>query len=142
MRFRILVTVWGILLAAPAFSQDRAEVLANIPFPFRVGATSFAAGQYRLHVPNQPYRAWRVRAAAGKPQGFFIIQNGIVAKDTPNESALLFHGYGSTYFLSQVRIEGQELGWELAPSKLEREMAQAARQHDIAVAAVPTEHPR
>jgi len=140
MKLRILGAALNMLLAAPAFSQT--TMSADIPFRFHVGGASLAAGQYRLSWANRDARAWCIRAADGKPGALFTSPIGVEAKKAPERGALVFHGYGNTYFLSQVRVAGQTTGWQLMPSKAEREYVKARRPVETAAVSLTTERPR
>ena len=116
------------LLVASIQAQTR-PMTAEIPFPFHVGKTQLAAGQYEL-VKVSATRAWAIRPP--QATGVIFIGYDVTALRTPETSALIFHRYGNTYFLTQVRVQGNETGCQLAPSAWERELAKAASSVETA----------
>ena len=140
MRSRMLGTAIGILMAGAAFSQN--SVHATIPFPFHVGTGHFEAGSYRLSGMSSPNFTWTIQADKGSSSGLFLIRNGVETNHLATTGILIFHRYGKTYFLSRFRCGGQSLGWELSPSRLEREVARTTRPVETAAVVVVRESPR
>lgn len=117
------------LLAASIHAQTR-PMKAEIPFPFHVGQTQLAAGQYELVKLSALTRAWAIRPP--QATGVIFMGHDVTALRIPETSALVFHRYGNTYFLTQVRVQGNETGCKLAPSAWERELAKAASSVEMA----------
>jgi hypothetical protein len=63
--------------------------------------------------------------AVGKP--YFV---------APEHSQLVFHRYGTSFFLAEVRTEGDSTGRALATSDREKEMAHNSRPDQKIVAEV------
>lgn len=119
------------LLAASGYGQT---LRANIPFDFRAGTVNLAAGQYdvsQVSLQSAPH-VWMIRSTDGKPGAFLMVRNGVLASKPAPSSKLVFHRYGRAYFLSQIHVQGRDLGWELAPSALEREVAKAGNSVETA----------
>jgi hypothetical protein len=69
-------------------------------------------------------------------QGMFLGSDAAQANRAAASSALVFHRYGDRYFLSQIWVQGEELGRELPMTKPEKELrASNARPTLVAVLA-------
>lgn len=132
MKTRILGATLFALLAASVYGQT--ALRANIPFDFQAGPVRLAAGQYdisQVSLTSAPH-VWMIRDTAGKPGAFLTVRNGVLASQPSPTSKLVFHRYGKAYFLSQIHLQGRDLGWEFAPSARERELAKAANSVETA----------
>jgi hypothetical protein len=104
--------------AAVANGQGKARIAAQVPFEFVVADRALRAGEYQVAPIGQ--QGDTVEVMGG---GETALRN-----TSPRErrgtldAKLVFHKYGSTYFLSQVWMAGEATGRELAKSKQERGM--------------------
>lgn len=137
---RLSGVAFGVLLAATTFGQDRLN--ADIPFAFHLGPVHMSAGAYRVSVVDRVARAWIIRAEAGKPRVVFIAPISVEAKQAASTGVLVFRRYGNRYFLSRMRIAGDTLGWQLVPSKAEREFVKTRRPVEAASVILTKERPR
>jgi hypothetical protein len=116
------------LLATLGVPGLRAQTLdhlikANVPFHFVVGNQTLPAGAYRVAQVGEPgvflIASDDARAAA-------IITTRSTSFNKPQKQTVLrFNRYGDEYFLSQLWIEGEVSGEELAKSKMEGELTKA-----------------
>ncbi len=120
--FRTGCLVLGLtltILASGAFAQSPA-LKATIPFDFYAGAKLMPAGTYFVNtVANQ---AGIHISSIGEP-GITLLTLPKLNRD-PVRNLLVFHRYGETYFLSEIRWEGYENGHALFESKRELRLAQ------------------
>jgi hypothetical protein len=123
-RFFATLSCLTFLTAAAAFAQSSAGMTADIPFEFRVGEKTLPAGHY--HVRSTTISdVLSIRCFECKT-GVMIQAHAVQAGEAPEESALVFHRYNQTYFLSRVWSQGNPLGRELFQTRAEREIARNA----------------
>jgi hypothetical protein len=110
-----LFAIANFAMAGMSFAQDHA-VRATIPFDFAVGSAHLPAGTYSIR--EQSSNLIRIRNLA-KPVSAFSVVNAD-GKQSGNGGKLIFHKYGSRYFLSEVLCTSEGLNVEVPPSKLEK----------------------
>jgi hypothetical protein len=124
MRKALLLTAALALVSAmsvvSARAQDR-QVLAHIPFAFKVGTSTLPPGDYSLERLSQGGQyTWLIRN--DRFQAAVLAQASIDGTNREENSALLvFHHYGDAYFLSEIQYPGET--YALPASKAEQEMA-------------------
>ena len=133
---RMTLAVAGLFLAGPLIAQS---VQATVPFSFYVGNTALPAGSYVVRPVMHNVLA--IQNAETKATAVTIMPVGVQAA-SPQNTKLVFHRYGNTYFLSQVwQGLGRSEGFQLVPSKGEREIATkvavAVKSGKADVAAIP-----
>lgn len=103
-----------------ALHAQSINLRANIPFPFRVGQTLLAAGEYQIYNAGP---ALVVREEGhGHPAAMFLTRYDARLKP-PAASVLKFNHYGSTYFLSEIWTAGSSEGRVIPPSREEKQLA-------------------
>jgi len=131
----MLMLVIGLALASAAVAngQSGQQVTAQIPFEFNVGDQALSSGQYQLNNANSAGDVLEIRSTAGKSHTMRLTSPVIANSRQDKKAKLVFHRYGSTYFLSQVWLDGRNTGREFAKSKQERaaetELKKIARYH-------------
>jgi len=103
-------------------------VVADVPFAFVVAGQQLPAGHYIVTAKDD-----FIRISTANKQGFFVPTHAAV-RAASEETKLVFHHYGDTYFLSCVWVRGNTTGKELFRSRAERELA--ARQAEMELAVV------
>jgi ATP/maltotriose-dependent transcriptional regulator MalT len=133
MKFQLVnalarITLLGAMLVVPAVLSVHAQSLqyritANIPFEFSIGDKQLPAGKYSfgrarqasddtvLSVNDSDGRWKAVRASSP-----------VQTLRTTKRPKLVFHRYGSEYFLSQVWAAGAETGRQFPKTQREREV--------------------
>jgi hypothetical protein len=106
--------------AAVANGQSNHPLTAQVPFEFVVGGETLAAGEYRVRSIDQAGEAIAISNRAGK--SVIRLCSPASRRDVAKSAKLVFHRYGSTYFLSQIWMAGENDGRELAKTKQERAM--------------------
>jgi hypothetical protein len=131
----MLMLVIGLALASAAVAngQSGRQVTAQVPFEFILADQTLRSGQYQLNQANGAGDVLEIRNTAGKSQ-MMRLTSPVTANDRQDQRAkLVFHRYGSTYFLSQVWLDGRSTGREFAKSKQERaaeqELKKIAKYH-------------
>jgi hypothetical protein len=142
MKLRIFTTatVFGLLSLPLAHAQVTTGLQGNIPFEFQVGETVLPAGEYRITRNTNSQSILELRSLEGKPGILLLASPQLTAKSAQN-TKLVFHRYGSTYFLRQVWQGGfGQNGNALSPSKAEHAIASQtaalARPRNVELASV------
>jgi hypothetical protein len=104
--------------AVVANGQSNARLVAHVPFDFVVGDKTLSAGEYSVAATDQS----GATMASANSQGDAAIRlsSPMERKDREKAAKLVFHRYGSTYFLAQVWRAGEATGRELSKSSQER----------------------
>jgi hypothetical protein len=105
----------GLFTAGRTHAQSR-EVQANVPFHFIVGNKQLPAGTYRLQMTTDHILLIQNRDKNAAVMSMLLAPSGKAEAD----NKLVFHKYGDTYFLSQVRCTQVDVNGAIPESKLER----------------------
>jgi hypothetical protein len=119
-----------VALAVPLMAQS-IRLTANIPFEFTVGTKTLPAGEYEVQNAASPFvlfiQGQNRGAAAYTPTNRHELR---VTGDPAAQIKLVFHRYGNSYFLSEVREGYAAMGFEVPMSHTERELTKtASAQH-------------
>jgi hypothetical protein len=129
----------GLLTSVSAFASDYRVVTAKIPFDFRAGGTSMAAGVYEITAPQ------------GRGTPVFVVRNADTAKAaavvastavSPAQGAegdvvkLEFLCAGAECALYRILPGGYSYGWALARPKFKDQMGRAVPPAGLRVATV------
>jgi hypothetical protein len=104
--------------AVVANGQTPQSLAAHVPFDFVVGDQTLRAGEYRVKALNDSGNP----VAVSNDRGDRAIRVSYAAqrRDKQLSAKLVFHQYGSTYFLSQIWMAGESTGRELSKTRQER----------------------
>jgi hypothetical protein len=117
------VALVGSVLLPLAHAQVNGPIQGKIPFSFYVGNKAFPAGNYVVRPLGSMHNVLAIQNAENNAGALTIVPIGVQAASAQN-TKLVFHRYGNTYFLSQVwQGLGRSEGLQLVPSKAERELA-------------------
>ena len=121
-RTRMIAIVLGtfVLLALPA----KAEVRITIPFEFSVGEVSLPSGTYSVERTGAARSLLQLHNKQGEGNAVTTINSVQSSREAASDKdKLVFHRYGSRYFLAQFWIHGSSVGFELPKSKAERQIS-------------------
>ena len=113
----------GLLLATASASAQIVRLKANIPFNFVLNKAELPAGEYTLVSLGSSGTAMLIQSADGQTAKM-VLPNACESSKAPTASKLVFHRYGSEYFLAQIWTAGYQQGKELPKSSRETEVAQ------------------
>jgi hypothetical protein len=104
--------------AVVANGQTARRLAAQVPFDFVVGDKTMHAGEYQVNPLNDDGNA----IVISNNNGDRAVRLSYTAErsDKQLRAKLVFHRYGSTYFLSQIWMAGQATGRELPKTRQER----------------------
>ena len=126
--FRIVFCAAVLAAIGVATGQTKpGDVVVDVPFAFSVAGQQLPAGHYIVTEKDDFIRIFN-----GNKQGAFVPTHAAV-RAASNESKLVFHHYGDTYFLSCVWVKGNTTGKELYRSRAERELAAHQAEMELAV---------
>lgn len=111
--------------AVVANGQSKTAMVAQVPFEFMVADKTLGADEYRVAAIDQAGETIAILNKAG--DGAIRLSAPRQRKDGQRSAKLVFHRYGSTYFLSQVWMAGEATGRELSKSKQERAIERELR---------------
>jgi hypothetical protein len=121
VRSTVLALVGLLLLVASASAQSD-HIVANVPFSFRVGDVLLPAARYDI-LPSGAQSVLILRG--GGQQRLMAV--GAAENVTPSKNTkLVFNRYGSSYFLTQIWVEGNSRGSQLPKTQMEKEIARGA----------------
>ena len=104
--------------AAVANGQSKARMVAQVPFDFVVAEKTLRAGEYRVGAIGESGGTIAILNGAG--DGALRLTSPRQRNDQETTAKLVFHKYGSTYFLSQIWMAGEKTGREISKSRQER----------------------
>lgn len=115
-----VMAILVLATAAPLFAQHPGPMKVNIPFSFVVENDRLPSGEYTVQpISNSRLLIRSVDAKAVTSVLAFPKQSKEIARD----AQVVFHRYGSEYFLSEIWTPGENVGREVLRGKLEAEVA-------------------
>src|SRR5918911_1417326 len=121
LRTATLLSLFIVVAAASVHAQglvaDRAVL--DIPFDFSAGGTQLRAGSY---VVTKSPTTISIRGKEGRQTVMLLPMRTLQSGGTLSAAKLVFHRYGDSYFLAEAWMFAYDLGYELRPSRAEREM--------------------
>ena len=104
---------------------------ANIPFAFEVGDKRLPAGQYQIESVTTGSGTLQVIRQSNGGANIFLSTIAVEVHDSNSKAKLVFHRYGSEYFLAQIwNGEGKV---RLNESKQEKEAARNGSAIEVAL---------
>jgi len=121
---RITALAVALLTVSAAVAQTRpGDVIVNVPFSFVVANHQMQPGRY-IVTPATDGILRISNTEDSKNQMFVPVHS--VQSSKPTDPKLVFHRYGSSYFLTQVWNGNGDMGREVPKSKAEKEIASAS----------------
>lgn len=122
-----LLTLLLMLTTISTSAQSQRSGVLNIPFSFTVGEKTLPAGEYTVEPNRKDYdKVWLVQSKDNHTS-VLVITMSVRAKETQEQTKLVFHRLGEQYFLSQIWTPGGSTGRELTMPGVERELAKNAK---------------
>ena len=131
---RSILVLSLLLVAGSAFAQT-INLRSNVPFSFNAAGKSMPAGQYSIKTLG--VSDGKSLALQGSEPGAVMIlsANSSEKRNAADATKLVFHVYGSEYFLSEIWVAGNNLGHQIPVSTRERELAKGSSSQDVNVLA-------
>ncbi len=123
---RLITTLFsalGLWLATGCLYAQEINVTAKVPFNFAVQNATLPAGNYSIaSISSSGSKTLLVRNSdSGK--SLLVLPNSAEMLKASANTKLVFHRYGSQYFLSQIWVEGERTGRQIRMSRREAETA-------------------
>jgi len=122
-----------VLLAVGSASAQSTPATFKVPFGFVAGTTALPAGEY--HISNGP-ASGTLSLRGDDLRTIQVSAGNLETLNASGQTKLVFHRYGSRYFLSQLWIEGNNLGREIPIGRPERELAKKNGSDSMALVTV------
>jgi hypothetical protein len=130
----IALFVGAALMTVNSATAQSSVVKVNVPFAFTVNNTFLPAGSYLVGFDSANPELLVIRDRTNAVKAWDFGQRSSIGEGNP--SALVFHRYGSQYFLSEVRLESASGGIELSAAKSEQRARKVNRNRELASIAV------
>jgi hypothetical protein len=124
----------GLLLATASAYAQTGVVKATVPFTFIVDKADLPAGVYTIQGLGLAAGAMTIQSADDNVVKV-ILPNACESSQPQKKTKLVFHRYGTEYFLAQIWREGSERGQELPKSGRETEVAMDYPVQNVVVVA-------
>ena len=124
----------GLLLATVSTSAQTVPLKVNIPFNFIASKAELPAGEYTLRSLGSSDTLMLIQSKDGQ-MAKMVLPKACESSKAPTASKVVFHRYGSEYFLAQIWTAGYEQGKELPKSSRETEVAQDYPVQNVVLAA-------
>lgn len=116
--FAVMLIALSGLAAAQSASP---RIVAQVPFDFMVSNKTIPAGEIVLKSDNPEKSLWLVQNRDAKTGLFSLASVTDQTTDAAN-TVLTFHRYGNQYFLSEIKVEGTNVSYDLPETKAESEI--------------------
>jgi hypothetical protein len=128
-------TLLGSILLLMATMASAQTVQFTVPFSFVAGSKNLPAGDYIVDLnTDNGTRGTIVLHRDGQQPIMLLVAFGKEYFVAPEHSQLVFHRYGTSFFLAELRTQGDSTGRALASSDREKEMAHNSRPDQKIVA--------
>jgi hypothetical protein len=122
MKTQLLRTsILALAVAAGAYAQCAQQFQAKVPFDFIAGKQTLSAGQYTVDQRTAPGRV--ILKPADHKSGAIVMVNALRSTGAQKDAKLVFHRYGSRYFLAEVWVSASDSGYQVPTSRVEQELA-------------------
>ena len=111
-----LLAIANFALAGTSYAQSTG-VRAKVPFSFTVGDKVLPAGDYTITSETPQVIVIKNHDHAAEAAVSLVIQ---ASNASPSGGKLLFHRYGSQYFLTEILCNPADMNSSIPPSKREK----------------------
>lgn len=117
----MLVLALGVMPSAVLAQSISEGVQANVPFAFVAGDQTIPAGKCLVRVEGLSKGALSIVNTEAKASSY-VVPSPTESLAPAEKTVLVFHKYGSTYFLSRIQRSGSTEGYQLRETKVEKEL--------------------
>ena len=117
----VILAMVALTGMAAAQTLGGSTIVAKVPFEFVVANKIVPAGEYRVQASSMDGRSLLIRNVGAK-LGLFSSTSKTENNEIASNYALVFARYGNSYFLSEIKVEGSNIIYQLLPSKAEAEL--------------------
>jgi len=121
-----------VLVVVSAHAQDPGSAIrASIPFDFTVEGKTLRAGDYEIRRINDEPMGLLIQNVNHRRDEAMFQTEPRDERRIPNHSLLVFHRYGDSYFLSEIRTAGEETAEDLRPTRAERTLRSEMAKNNV-----------
>lgn len=113
-----------------SFAAQAQTVRANIPFAFVAGDRMMPAGEYKLVLDA---RVGMIQMLPEQDVGLYLTAHNCSFGAVEDRGVIVFHKYGESYFLKRVKTPATREGYELIPTRGERDAARKSGTFEVAM---------
>jgi hypothetical protein len=125
MHLAVATIVIGLITTATHAQSGNLKLIFRVPFPFTVEKTTLAAGEYEV---TQPARfVLELRKLDGQTAVFQTVHPAQSRNEADGRMRIIFHRYGSEYFLASVSEGSWQSTYDLRRSNKEERLADKNR---------------
>lgn len=123
-----------LMTTATQAQTDSLKLRFHVPFPFTVENATFAAGEYEITQPSR--LVLELRNLQNQAAAFEHVESAHSQKEAKGPMRIIFHRYGSEYFLAAVSDGSWQSTYDLRRSKEEKQLADASPMPHLKVVSV------
>jgi hypothetical protein len=127
----IAAMMFVAVLVTTAQSQNASCPLmrAHIPFAFHAGSKELPAGEYTITIlnPSSDRKVLQIRSADGRASA--IVSTLGRKTNTLEQSKVVFHRYGDSYYFAQTQIVGESMALAALKSRAETQEQRMIASH-------------
>ena len=121
-RFVLFLLFAAVMTSAAAFAQGFDEgIKANVPFAFVAGDKTIPAGNCVVRTEGFTKGALSISNHDAKA-ATYVVPQPTESLAPATKTVLVFNKYGDSYFLARVERSGSSAGYQLKPTKVEKEL--------------------
>ena len=131
MSKKLLIVVLALpLLMTAAASAQTIHMKVTVPFNFVAAGANLPAGEYEIQSIGTGVNVLVIRDR-NSAASILVSSSSCESLNASSSTKVVFHRYGSRYFLSQLWVEGDKQGHQVAPSTQETEVAMDSPQKEV-----------
>lgn len=97
---------------------NQIDAIAEIPFVFTVASYPSEPGRYTV----TPMSDVLLRISNSYDENVVVQTTKVEGKAPEDAAKMVFHRYGDSYFLAELRVAGRETGRKVLPSQAEHQL--------------------
>ena len=116
-----MLSLFVMLAVGSVSGQSNSHIRVNIPFDFAAGKTQLKAGEYIVRSSSESILV--LRRISDGTDTFVFTPNKLHRPETNLSAKLVFHRYGSEYFLAEAWTSRNTIGRLVNETSAERRLA-------------------
>jgi ketosteroid isomerase-like protein len=133
--FVLAATITVCLITAVSQAQSEGlQLRFHVPFAFTVENATFAAGDYEVTEPA--HMILELRNVKSQAAALQHVQSARLRKEADGRVRLIFHRYGSEYFLATVSNGMENSTYDCPQSRQEKRLADTSPRPQLTVVSV------
>jgi hypothetical protein len=135
MKTKLMLSLAALALSmSTAAGAQTIKLKANVPFDFTVDGTPLPAGQYLVESLDDQGKALSFRSLDSDAKTLMMTRPAETL-NVASETKFVFHHVGDQYFLSQIWVQGNNLGHEIPRTAQEKKLARELSAESVMLVA-------